>query len=97
MNAWCPVCQNNIESTFHALVTCPFAEECWKYAGLPTVIGDFRLFIDWFAIVLQQCKQKDIHLIIMLCWMVWKNRNDLIWNHHSLQVREVVELATSIL
>lgn len=51
----------------------------------------------WFQVVLQQCVRKDVNLIVMICWMLWKNRNDLMWNQRSVQAQEVVESETSVL
>lgn len=33
----------------------------------------------------------------MVCWMIWKNINDLVWNQHSMAPSEVVNSALSSL
>lgn len=97
VDAWCPVCQNHTESMLHSLVSCSFAVECWGYTRLPEIKGEFLLFADWLKQVLQQYRRNDVHLIAMVTWMLWKNRNDLVWNQRGLQVSEVVESAKSVL
>ncbi|XP_074378086.1 uncharacterized protein LOC141719606 [Apium graveolens] len=42
--------------------------------------------------------QKDVVLrIVMVCWMVWRSRNELIWNQRTIDPNEVVLSAHSIL
>ncbi|KAL1833637.1 hypothetical protein ACET3Z_003288 [Daucus carota] len=34
---------------------------------------------------------------VMLCWMLWKNRNDLVWSQKCLSAMEVIQSALSVL
>lgn len=54
-------------------------------------------FSEWLSLVFQQHRSKEITDCTMICWMVWKNRNDLVWNQHSLEAKEVVESARTVL
>lgn len=93
----CHVCHNAPESTLHTIVTCSFAKVCWSISGLPSVNGAFHSIAEWLQLVFQQCQQKEITGIIMLSWMLWKNRNDVVWKQHSVDSKEVVESAKSAL
>lgn len=42
VDLYCPTCQNEAESTLHALVTCSYAENCWSMSGLTSVDGTFQ-------------------------------------------------------
>lgn len=97
ISSCCPVCQNYAESTLHILVTCSFAEVCWLNSDTPYVTGEFHTFGDWLQLVFQQCSKMEVQSKVMICWTLWKNRNDLVWNQHSLRLKEVVELAKSVL
>lgn len=97
VDAWCPVCQRDAETTVHTLLTCTFSEECWKLSGIPKVTGQFQTFAEWFQLLLHKYRRNEIHLAAVICWMIWKNRNDLVWNQRSLGEREVVESAKSVL
>lgn len=34
VNALCPLCNNNPENIMHILVTCTFAQLCWRSIGV---------------------------------------------------------------
>ena len=44
----------------------------------------------------QQDKER-IHIAVMVCWMIWKHRNELVWNQHRSEITEAVESTYSIL
>lgn len=97
IEVWCPACQSDAESVIHTLVFCPFAVECWNTSGITAVRGEFQRFSDWFQGLVKIASREEIHRAAVLCWMIWKNRNDLVWNQRSIGVTEVVESAKSIL
>lgn len=65
-------------------------------AGLRPVADDFSNFAEWLALIFQQYTRDETLTSVMLCWMVWKSRNELVWNQHSVEVHEVVESAKSV-
>lgn len=92
----CAVCNADVESIFHVLVLCPFASICLAKLNcpLPSVIDSN--FTEWLTMVFQY--QKNMVLkIVMVCWLVWRSRNELIWNKRSIDPNEVVLSASSIL
>ncbi|XP_074323404.1 uncharacterized protein LOC141660325 [Apium graveolens] len=52
---------------------------------------------DWFQLVTEQHNMEVIMNTCMVCWLLWKNRNDLIWNQRSMEVSEVVNSAYQFL
>lgn len=97
IDVWCPACQGDAESVIHTLVACPFAVDCWNISGIAAVRGDFQRFSYWFQVLLKKASRQEIHRAAAICWMIWKSRNDLVWNQRSLGVTEVVESAKSVL
>lgn len=49
VNVVCPVCNTNEETIFHALVSCPFAVQCWQRVISNTFIDTAASFRDWFS------------------------------------------------
>lgn len=47
--------------------------------------------------VFDQRTNDAVQLTVMTCWMLWKNRNDLVWNQKSMDVSEVLVSAISVL
>lgn len=60
VNICCPVCQNGVESILHTMVTCSFADTCWKNSGIPCVIGEFHSFTEWLQLVFQQHNRNGV-------------------------------------
>lgn len=48
-------------------------------------------------IYFEQHSMVEMTSIGMICWQLWKNKNDLIWNQRSMKASEVVDSATLIL
>lgn len=44
----------------------------------------------------EQRTKTKVHKLAMMCWMVWKGRNELVWNQKSLEVIDVVQYALSV-
>ena len=74
----------------HSLVWCSFAASCWDKLSILSVSGDYYSFADWLHLVFQQRRREEIRIIAIVCWMLWKSRNDLVWNRHSLDSSKVV-------
>ncbi|XP_074376412.1 uncharacterized protein LOC141717970 [Apium graveolens] len=72
-------------------------KHCWNATNIPTVIGESNSFGDWLQLVFSQINLKSIQMSNMVCWMLWKNRNDLVWNLTFLVVSEVLNTTLSVL
>lgn len=86
----CPVCTAGDETILHALVSCEFAAQCWY-----TILGDYSQypatnFKDWFDHLLLAHNKERWGDFVMLCWGIWKARNELVWQQRRSQVRYVV-------
>lgn len=97
INATCPMCNDTAETILHILVTCSYATSCLRKLFLPSITGEFSSFSEWLQLVFQQMNQKQVNQIVMVSWMIWKSRNDVIWKQHCTGINEVVQSAFSIL
>lgn len=75
----CVLCNANVEeSLFHLLLDCPFASQCWSFINIQVDPN-----LDPFE-NLQNCKDQLqvpflMEIIVLMCWIIWKARNDLIF------------------
>ncbi|KAK1379946.1 hypothetical protein POM88_026690 [Heracleum sosnowskyi] len=75
----CKVCRSDVESIYHCLIWCNFARSCWAIVGLDGVGNQYSSFQSWMEEVSNTCLEK-LELAGMLCWGIWKARNELVWN-----------------
>ncbi|KAK1405713.1 hypothetical protein POM88_005318 [Heracleum sosnowskyi] len=75
----CKVCGSDVESIYHCLIWCNFARSCWAIVGLDGVGNQYSSFQSWMEEVSNTCSEK-LELAGMLCWGIWKARNELVWN-----------------
>ncbi|KAH9786019.1 reverse transcriptase domain-containing protein [Citrus sinensis] len=88
----CPICNAENESVLHCLVECLFAQSCWVLSSIGT-FGSCSSLFDWFEQVFTRCCKDDCNLAVMLCWRLWFNRNDKVWNNHGSQAQSLVNAA----
>lgn len=83
----CALCMGLIEETAdHLFVECPFSVMCWDLLGVQLPIqGSFLELI--FQIKDQLLTPFFMEAVILMCWAIWKTRNDLIFNgiQHRLE------------
>uniref|UniRef100_A0A803PJN1 Reverse transcriptase domain-containing protein n=1 Tax=Cannabis sativa TaxID=3483 RepID=A0A803PJN1_CANSA len=89
----CSSCQSNQETSLHLFVNCPFAQNCLRKA-LGSARGSIeQSFAAWFQHGLSNWSSSDIESISMLCWALWRCRNDFIWNNTQPSVNKVISSA----
>lgn len=90
VNVVCPVCNTNEETIFHALVSCPFAVQCWQRVISNTFIDTAASFRDWFSKVFKAYNKDKRSEIVTLCWAVWKAKNELVWQQKKAHAYHVL-------
>lgn len=76
----CSFCSSARETTSHCLVECNFAKSCLSQV-LPGVSQDGWLnFANWFEDVCSKYGEKIVSRISVVCWAIWRARNDIVWN-----------------
>lgn len=77
----CPRCGKD-GSLFH-IIKCPRALEVWQTVGFefPSIVWhSFKDLLDW---VWSAKGIKSAETFVVLCWQIWKARNDLIFNNNQ--------------
>ncbi|KAL8091605.1 hypothetical protein AgCh_034018 [Apium graveolens] len=93
----CPVCHEDNETILHSLVTCSFAKQCWLSIKVDTQGRVFADFGTWLEDILQAVNARESAVIISLCWAIWRNRNDIVWNQRFSSVNKTVAAAKQYL
>ncbi|XP_063949894.1 uncharacterized protein LOC135152736 [Daucus carota subsp. sativus] len=82
----CPVCHNDEETIIHSLASCSFARQCWDLL-LPRMQWDVAVdFRQWLVCLFNSVSGEKYAEIVVLCWAIWRGRNDLVWNQKSTSV-----------
>jgi len=88
----CEFCLQAIEETVdHLFWHCAFAQQCWGSIGIQTVQGEGTVR-NIQAIKDQLHSQFFMIAIILLCWTIWKARNEMIFNNNQFSIQECKEL-----
>lgn len=87
----CHLCGTGVETTAHSLVQCLFTKMCWSSVlpGFDCSVGTD--FMTWFQMIMDKHKDK-VELVAVVCWGIWKARNDVVWNNTSPRTEMVVVL-----
>ncbi|KAK1602306.1 hypothetical protein QYE76_017882 [Lolium multiflorum] len=92
---FCPLCVRNLETSWHLLFECPFAQQIWGGVAAwtncgslaPTVWANERNFESVWHQIMEKAlprHRKGIKSIFTLvCWGIWKERNSRIFNKIS--------------
>lgn len=82
---------NGNETISHLFVECNLARDCWNYLNGPIILNNYSSFTDWVEINLRIFYKDQSCLFIVICWMIWLARNDVIWNSRFTTGRIIVE------
>lgn len=73
----CSTCRDEIDSTFHALLSCSAAEEVWRNSIFQPVLSRFSQngVADLLYFLKSELPRNDFELWCITAWFVWHNRN----------------------
>ncbi|KAL8131971.1 hypothetical protein AgCh_007755 [Apium graveolens] len=97
VNDKCPVCNDEIEIVYHVLVTCSMAKQYWNDLGINTEENNSSSFDRWVNSIFQKCKIIELQEVFMVCWSLWNNKNEVIWNQRGKEYSDVCKLAKLLL
>lgn len=90
----CDVCRLGTESTMHIFFQCLFVAECWRIL-MPNMSTDpSREFMNWVDECLLKESADKRAMMVMLCWTIWRSRNDVVWNHKYSKPERIVAVTT---
>ncbi|KAL6205835.1 hypothetical protein ACLB2K_023087 [Fragaria x ananassa] len=83
----CGRCGGANESVLHSLWACRIAQKVWKYSWLAGVVKlwKFQSFSDLLHRVAMEGTNKELELFGLVCWWIWKCRNDTIHGKEGLK------------
>ena len=74
----CVLCTSALDETLvHLFIHCPFAQACWASLGL--IVGFDDPFVTLEPLKLQLGVPFFMEIIILMCWCIWMQQNDLIF------------------
>ncbi|GKU89382.1 hypothetical protein SLEP1_g3524 [Rubroshorea leprosula] len=96
---YCPVCGEMAETGVHVLKDCQFARAVWLGSQLNLRVADMQVdsFAEFFDTVALTVDQRKLALFGVVCWSLWNNRNDILWESKRQQPQHVCEMAVRFL
>lgn len=86
----CSLCGCSGESIEHALRDSNMAKAVW-FGGLRIrVESDNQQFVFWLSNIVEHSPASVFELSLMVIWMLWKNRNDGLWNGKQLMPQDLL-------
>ncbi|KAM6586073.1 hypothetical protein CsatB_013075 [Cannabis sativa] len=82
------------ETALHLLVRCSFARSCWRQNKVSVEAPGVMTFQHWFFEEgLSKWSEVECIEAAMTLWVVWKMRNEVVWNSISRLSEEVIHTA----
>ena len=78
-DAACEICGVEDEDCQHLILSCPFAKQAWQALGMNTAHGDVLKLWALPRPTSIPSKHYD-SFVLLICWNIWKHRNDVIFN-----------------
>ncbi|GKV19445.1 hypothetical protein SLEP1_g29706 [Rubroshorea leprosula] len=96
---YCLVCGEMTETGVHVLKDCQFARAVWLGSQLNLRVADLQVdsFAEFFDTVALAVDQSKLELFGLVCWSLWNNRNDILWESKRQQPQQVCEMAVRFL
>lgn len=92
----CPFCRVDKETTAHCFIHCIFARSCWDVVCPEVNVDNLLTFNGWFTYVFDNLKER-MDKISLVCWGIWRARNDVVWNNKLARKETVVTNAITYL
>lgn len=91
----CPLCQSDVETSFHMFFTCQINVDCWENIQI-------RRIVDYLSPSAKSCSQLIFNLyislsiqqqqrVVMLLWSLWRRCNDKLWENKEFPDNFVVQ------
>ncbi|XP_043814095.1 uncharacterized protein LOC110619045 [Manihot esculenta] len=97
VDSMCPLCHEAPETILHILVQCPFARSCWLSSPLGWPAFSAPSLREWFSLAFLTASAENASLILMICWALWHNRNNVVWKAQGRTASGVFFMALNFL
>jgi hypothetical protein len=91
----CPLCLELEvpEDDWHLFFVCEGSKEAWCTMGLDHIIQPrMHLFDNAKELIFDVCKKESNYVagqMAMTLWMLWYNRNNMVWNEEKINARHI--------
>ncbi|KAJ9174183.1 hypothetical protein P3X46_017238 [Hevea brasiliensis] len=96
MSRLCPVCNDELETILHCLITCPFARDYWVTSNVGWW-GAVDNFPAWLSMIQTWCDRQQVQKAIMIAWEIWNARNGIVWKQKHVVPYTVLQKAQHFL
>jgi hypothetical protein len=83
----CPLCDLPEEDDWHVLYGCESSKLAWQGAGLSNLIAPYIQQVssakEFILKICRHSDSKDASKAAMLIWILWNNRNNMVWNQEK--------------
>ncbi|XP_062014092.1 uncharacterized protein LOC133730534 [Rosa rugosa] len=88
----CLLCRHQVESVGHVLCGCPIAQEILTAPpfSIQVPITHSFIFKEWLLDQSSTLSYENFSKLLMLLWVLWKNRNDKLWNDNAKNASTIV-------
>ncbi|XP_021627043.1 uncharacterized protein LOC110625723 [Manihot esculenta] len=97
VDSMCPLCHEAPKTVLHILVQCPFARSCWLSSPLGWPAFSAASLREWFSLAFLTASAENASLILMICWALWHNRNNVVWKVQDRTTSGVFFMALNFL
>ncbi|CAN1335690.1 Putative ribonuclease H protein At1g65750 [Linum perenne] len=83
----CGCCGLEEEQLEHLFFGCVVAERCWREAGIGHLLEMTQQVEEdatsWLFRIIDTASCEQVQRTFVVLWVIWKERNDRVWNHQS--------------
>ncbi|KAL6534051.1 hypothetical protein OROHE_013884 [Orobanche hederae] len=92
----CPLCNRDVEDSFHALCTCDAAKAVWRSSPIGDLSASFTNFSDFWSSLVNGAKDL-LELAAVISWLIWCHRNEVLWQGKISMAGVIFQRAVSAL
>nr|DAD38904.1 TPA_asm: hypothetical protein HUJ06_013226 [Nelumbo nucifera] len=78
----CHLCNTNVESLSHVLLSCPYAQACWSKAGISVNVLNHASFANCLLEFLAEIDFDKSRCACMVLWTICSQRNSKLWRNN---------------
>ena len=95
----CPICCGEPESTEHAIIYSEAAKRVWsKWDECPLCLNESnKEIVDLALCLLERGTQRDMEIFFGVAWMIWYNRNQIVYEGNGVSEDHIWETAIQMI